>query len=234
MKEIVHAKEGSVLVQVQGGTFAMGTKGHKKEPEHLLNLPTFAIGKTPVTNLQFGKFVAATSYKISNWWSDYAKKWGDDAPVVCVTWADARAYCAWAGLRLPTEAEWEKAARGTDKREFPWGNEFNSALCRSKIGQESTQPLPVGSIPTNGSPYGALDMTGNVSEWCSSLFSPYPYKGADGREKAAVEGATVRRCVRGGSWADDDLAMLRCAARRSTLASVSVHTVGFRVAITVR
>jgi formylglycine-generating enzyme required for sulfatase activity len=122
--------------------------------------------------------------------------------VVNVAWHDAIAYCRWLSgktgktYRLSTEAEWEKAARGTDGREYPWGDKFDPSKCNTREGGVGTT-TPVGTYPDGASPYGALDMAGNVWEWCQSLYKPYPYRLKDGCEDTEADGGRV---FRGGSW----------------------------------
>src|SRR6185437_17051539 len=124
-----------------------------------------------------------------------------------VSWSDAMAYVVWLAQltgqpwRLPTEAEWEKAARGTDGRIYPWGDEFDKARCNTRESGIGTTS-PIGRYPNGESPYHVQDMTGNVWEWTSSLFQPYPYRKNDGRENI---NSTENRVLRGGSWDDNPL-----------------------------
>jgi formylglycine-generating enzyme required for sulfatase activity len=129
--------------------------------------------------------------------SDIDRK--QDHPVTCISWRDAQAFCRWAGVRLPSEAEWEKVARGGDGRIYPWGDEPpTDRLCNfnEKVGDTT----PVGSYPAGASPYGCLDMAGNVWEWTSTLWGwSYPYDPSDGRENLSASDS-VFRVMRGGSW----------------------------------
>ena len=202
-------------------------------PQHTLYLPEYRIARVPVTVAQFAAFVGATGHKTTaevqgsawNWtgseWkeikgADWAHPRGpqsdvrakQDHPVTCVSWHDAVAFCKWAGVRLPTEAEWEKAARGTDGRIWPWGNrEPNSGVCNFNMTVGDT--TPVGRYPDGKSPYGLLDVAGNVWEWTSSLWGkdvskpefgyPYDAQGWAGESEGAGHGAArlARRVVLG-------------------------------------
>lgn len=135
----------------------------------------------------------------------------ENRPVAETTWAGARAYCEWRGARLPTEAEWEAAARGTDARRYPWGNEPPDAT-RAWVNRDSDATAVVGRLPAVASPFGVLDMAGSVAEWTSSLKRPYPYVASDGRENRDTAG---ERVTRGGDYQYDNRAETLTASHRN-------------------
>jgi len=188
------------MVRVPGGVFLMGSSDGPEDerPQHQVDVGEFFIDRTPVTNAQFAQFLSAkgtqaadgqTWYDIddndarihrwgSNWMADAGS---ENHPVVEASWYGAVAYCAWLGKRLSTEAEWEKAARSTEGRKYPW-----ETRCRIGTGRISarigTISDPSGGLPKGASPYGILDLAGNGWEWVSSAYLPYPYNPKDGRE----------------------------------------------------
>lgn len=200
-------------------------------PQHEVPLEAFRISKYPVTNDQYAQFVAATGHQPpEHWRSNTPPAELFNHPVVNVSWHDANAYCAWVSqqrgelVRLPTEAEWEKAARGIDGRVYPWGNEFDTNRCNmGDTGIDTT--ATVGIFPSGNSPYGVADMAGNVWEWTSSQYQNYPYRPDDGREEQTGNAA---RTLRGGAFfnGEDDI---RCALREvDHLPTNSSYFVGFR------
>jgi formylglycine-generating enzyme required for sulfatase activity len=210
---------GLYLVWVPPGPFLMGSDKDRDPgayedelPQHQVTLPGYWIGRYPVTVAQFRAFVQASGYEPR----DSRSLDGEDGhPVRYVTWHDARAYCRWLGekaglpVALPTEAEWEKAARGTEGRIYPWGDELPDES-RCNFGHQVGGTTPVGRYsPRGDSPYGCADMAGNVWEWCHSLYRPYPYHPQDGREDLKPEG---KRVLRGGAFLDNR-GGVRCACR---------------------
>ncbi len=192
------------MVMVPAGPFTMGTDSGDAEdaPAHSVDLPAFEIDKFEVTNDDFALFVDATGYQTDaegsggQSWRKYAEGKGNH-PVVKVTWNDAVAFCEWAGKRLPTEEEWEKAARGDDGRAYPWGNDFDASQANVKdTGLRST--TAVGSFPGGASPYGAEDMGGNVWEWTATWFKAYP----GGADDNPYYGERFR-VTRGGAWFEE-------------------------------
>lgn len=196
-------QDGMKMAFVPAGSFKMGSKeGQEDElPVHKIYLTDYWIDTTEITNNMYTKCVikgictapvSDSSFTRNNYYSDsqYA-----EYPVINIDWEQAVTYCKWTGSRLPTEAEWEKAARGNDERTFPMGEDIDPRLANYFGGTGDTSS--VGSFPLGKSPYGAFDMAGNVWEWVSSQYKPYPYDSKDGRED--LTGSNTR-VLRGGSW----------------------------------
>ena len=209
--ELVNEKDGSVLVRVPAMSFRMGSEAGDPDerPIHDVRLMPYFIGKHEVTWAQYRAFCQARAGRPPSNVIDHRGQFEapDQHPVFNVSWADAQAYCQWAGLRLPTEAEWEGAARGEDGRSFPWGNEQPGAnRCSLGTGESADYrdsrdgfpfTAPVGSFPEGASPFGAQDMAGNVLEWTQDWYGGYPAEPA-----VDPSGPTVgdQRVLRGGSW----------------------------------
>lgn len=237
--EYVHDRTGVVLVYVPPGVFRMGTASgwddHERPVHEVRFARGFYLGKYELTWGQYRAFCQATSRQAPSNVIESRRgprfEAGDDHPVFNVSWNDAQAYCQWAGLRLPSEAEWEYAARGTDGRTYPWGNEEpGTAHCNlsgSTAGHQFT--APVGSFPGGASPFGAMDMAGNVFECVQDTYqSSYQNAPGDGRAWE-VAGASDRVVVRGGSW-NVGAGMCRAANRLDKTPGVAIGYLGFRVA----
>jgi formylglycine-generating enzyme required for sulfatase activity len=192
------APDEVLMVLVPAGPFRMGADDAEADdderPAGPVHVGAFRIDRVEVTNGRYARCVAASACTRPLWTAALDDPARAEHPVAMVSWRQAVAYCRWAGKRLPTEAEWEKAARGVDGRRFPWGDAWDPARANAgyTLGTEA-----VGRFPAGAAPSGALDMTGNVWEWTSSLYRPYPYDPADGREDPDARGARVNR---GGSW----------------------------------
>jgi formylglycine-generating enzyme required for sulfatase activity len=232
------------LVRIPAGEFLMGSvmardKGARENelPPHRVHLPEFHIGQYPVTNFQYWAFVRATGHGAPDHWEKGRIPWRkDDHPVVNLSWYGAAAFCDWLSrhtgqpFRLPTEAEWEKAARGSDGRIYPWGDDPPDEA-RCNFGNRVADTTTIGRYsPQGDSPYGCADIAGNVWEWCQSKDWPYPYQADDGRENLQLGGLRV---VRGGSWYDRP-AFVRCACRHTILPSDWSNDLGFRVCVVAR
>lgn len=233
------------MVRIEGGTFAMGTESER----HSVRLRTFHLARYPITNAQFREF-AEKHYEISSYWTPEGDKWRathtnhrrgllehpvwgiPNRPVVGLTWHEVIAFTHWlAGktgkpYRLPTEAEWEFAAAGSDGRKYPWGNRASDDTTNT---QEAgiRQTTAVGIFPGDRTPGGIFDLGGNVWEWTSSLAAEYPYKAGDGREKLERVGARV---LRGGSY-DSPRRVIHCTQRRPMEPTTRAALIGFRVAL---
>jgi iron(II)-dependent oxidoreductase len=197
-----NAPEG--MVYVPAGEFTMGSSRgdmhgthdirlfSDAQPEHKANVSAFYIDKTEVTNAQYKKFCDAAGYPAPPHWKNGSYPQGEaDVAVTRVNWWEASAYAAWAGKRLPTEAEWEKTARGTDARQFPWGNAWDA----ERVITRQPKPQVVGQKPAGASPYGALDLTGNVFEWVDNWYLPYP-----GSTQQLPEFGKQYKVLRGGGF----------------------------------
>ncbi len=196
--------EPNAMVLIPAGEFTMGTNVRLSDegPEHRVTVAAFYIDKYEVTNLQYKKFIDATQHKSPQHWSNRTYPDGKiDHPVVFVSWDDAKAYCEWAGKRLPTDEEWEKAARGTDARYFPYGNEFDMNKSNNPVRWEALKQegdtAPVGSFEEGKSPYGIYDMSGNVWEWTASWYRAYP-----GNTRISENYGETYKTLKGGSWWD--------------------------------
>ena len=185
------------MCPVPEGQFLMGSDDPEADaderPATLVRLAAFWIDRVEVTNARYAACVEAGACLVPVG-AAFREATKVDHPVALVGWTQAAAYCHWVGKRLPTEAEWEKAARGVDGRRYPWGSRFEPD--RANAGY-TAGTSGAGINASGASPYGALDMAGNVWEWTSSLYRPYPYDPGDGREDPAARGARVNR---GGSW----------------------------------
>ena len=192
------------MIEIPAGKFVMGTNERLSDegPEHTIYQEDFLIDKFEVTNAQYKKFIDATDRGSPSHFRNRTYPEGKvDHPVTFVDWYDAKEYCEWVGKRLPTDKEWEKAARGTDGRTYPWGNEFkrenaNMPLRWESLGQFG-DTMPIGMFPEGVSPYGVHDMTGNVWEWTASWYKAYP------QNKTFSESYGERyKTLKGGSWFD--------------------------------
>jgi formylglycine-generating enzyme required for sulfatase activity len=225
-------RELSALAKAYGGT----RESYREEaPQHYVQLPEFRIARTPITNGLYAEFVRMGGGMAPGYWQGSEPPEALlDHPVTDVSWHTAQAFCVWLSsvappasgrYRLPSEAEWELAARGADGRRFPWGNEWDVGLANTREhGAAGT--TPVGSYPEGASPWGCLDMAGNVWEWTATLDAPYPYNPLDGREDPQAGG---RRILRGGCYANPH-GYARCACRFRLTPDVRNQFLGFRVA----
>lgn len=246
-----------VMVYVPGGPFLMGSsdqdadveyaravRWHRpvpprqgfledEQPQHEVVLAPFWIDQTEVSNGMFALCVNAgaceppPSTKALGRGGYYSNPQYADYPVAKVGWHQAREYCAWAGRRLPTEAEWEKAARGTDGRRYPWGK-YDPTCDVSNFGACARNTVPVSWGMLGASPYGALNMSGNVQEWVSSLYWPYPYDPSDGREDPDSLGDRV---LRGGTWFEPYEALRATHRGRFYENPMDLYADGFRCAL---
>lgn len=221
--------DGADMVYVPAGGFTMGSSKNRDSLfQHDVYLDGYWMYKTEVTVAQYRKYCEAVELEMP-----IAPQWGwkGDHPIVNVSWDDARGYCEWAGVSLPTEAQWEKAARGTDGRTYPWGNEFDASKCVCSPDNMRKSTAPVGSCPSGASPYGCLDMAGNVWEWCADWQNDDYYVNAIPVNPPGPETGTYR-VLRGGGWYFSSENYFRCALRSMQVRSRRYMNIGFRCAKT--
>jgi formylglycine-generating enzyme required for sulfatase activity len=222
--------DGATYVLVPAGDFSMGSADGNpdEQPVHTVTLDEFWIKQTEVTNDEYRRCVDAGACTAPR-----SAHWNDPAfaahPVVGIAWEDAQNYAGWAGGRLPTEAEWEKAAHGTEAIAYPWGNELPVPELLN-YDNAVGDTLPVGSYPTGASPYGALDMAGNVEEWVADVYEG-DYYGKSPAEDPPGPQSGILRVLRGGSY-ESGRADVRTTFRGRTLPDARYPSVGFRVLMT--
>ncbi len=227
------------MVTIPAGEFLMGSPegtGRADEwPQRAVYLDAFLIDQVEVTNERYMAFVKSTGHRPPpnpyGTGSLTSTNGIEQLPIVQTTWYDAKAYCAWAKKRLPTEAEWEKAARGTDGRLYPWGNEPSTEK-RANFDREWDEEHTLhvaGSLPDGDSPYGVHDMAGNVREWVSDWYEPEYYKDAPYRNPPGPDKNGVVRSIRGGSWRSPASDITTTARGRGGFA-LQTHGTGFRCA----
>jgi formylglycine-generating enzyme required for sulfatase activity len=234
------------MVRVPAGHFLMGSDAGDvdERPQRRVYLDAFDLDRYEVTNVQYRQFLLDTGWDPPEFWPgrytaflpDRDPAWhgaeypsGEALyPVVGVDWQDATAYCAWAGKRLATEAEWEKAARGISGRTYPWGDEWDAS--RANVGEtDAGYTQPVGSYPSGASPFGALDMAGNAWEWVADLYDRQYYTYAPDRNPLGPESGTGERILRGGAW-DSPADHVRASYRNGTHCFAPNYRAGFRCA----
>lgn len=226
-------KDAAVMVFVPAGEFLMGTSDadieqykvlfplrnisrfDNERPQRTVFVDAFYIDRTEVTNRQYKQFLAETGYEPKHY-LDYLPYNAPDLPAAVLEWEDAVAYAEWAGKRLPTEAEWEKAARGTDGRFWPWGNEWDATKLSGNDGtglkDGYKQTAPVAQFPQGASPYGALDMAGNLWEWVSDWYDADYYRKNPSNVNPQGPETGDGHVLKGGGWAEN-LDFTRCASR---------------------
>lgn len=249
LEKEVKGKDGVPMVLIPEGSFPMGVPhgdrdgGRDEYPRHDVFVNNFYIDKFELTNSRYLEFVKATNHRIPQnpknatrnlWQGDTITESLADRPVVNVDWADANAYCQWAGKRLPTEAEWEKAAKGTADRRFPWGNveptnkhlNFNQQW----IGEKTL--MPVGSYELGKSPFGVYDMAGNVWEWVNDWYDAKYYEKSPAKNPTGPETGT-KRVLRGSGW-QNETPTVRIFTRVDSDPTIRNESTGFRCAMDVR
>jgi iron(II)-dependent oxidoreductase len=238
-------------VEIPAGEFLRGSPDElgmpNERPQRRVFVSAFSIDRLPVSFADFARFIAAGGYRDRSLWSDAgwalceAEKWerprffeepewkhvsGLEQPACGVSWFEAEAYARWVGGRLPTEAEWEKSARGVDDaRVYPWGDEWEEGRCSFRGGPVRAAP-PVGSFPSGASPYGVLDLAGGLWEWCSDWYDEGYWAHAPAADPRGPETGSLK-AARGGSWNAVPL-LNRCANRNAWRPGARFSNIGFR------
>ena len=235
-QEIIFPKDGAKMVLIPGGEFNMGdhfNDGLQDEvPIHNVYVDSFYMDAYEVTNRQYQKFIDATGYPSPKQLED-PKFNSPNQPVVGVDWFDAVGYAKWAGKRLPTEAEWEKAARGSDSRTYPWGEGID--WLRANYNKHHGEAEPIDEYSAGQSPYRIYNMAGNVAEWVADIYDASFYSLATAVNPVNVDTESefhIKRVVRGGSWYSHQ-DELKCAARSQLTPTESQFSVGFRCAMSI-
>lgn len=244
--DVVQGKDGAPMVLIPAGAFTMGSnEGLPAErPEHVVTLDAYAIDRYEVSLRLYRRFLQEAQRDAPPTWDDEAAETVGDRPAIGVSWADASAYCTWAGKRLPTEAEWEKGARGTDGRKYPWGPmqpfvdiaNYNRGVWVSEAvtlvnvtGGVEGMSVRHGLKEGGRSPYGLHHMAGNAAEWVGDWYDrEYYAKSPDKNPTGPAKGE--KKVIRGGSWSDLPVA-LRSSARVSAEPDFQDRAIGFRCAM---
>ncbi|MCX6878723.1 MAG: SUMF1/EgtB/PvdO family nonheme iron enzyme [Verrucomicrobia bacterium] len=219
--DVMEARDGSILVRIPAGEFEMGDGKDPDCPKHKVELSEYWMGVYCVTNRQYGKFVSETRHRVPDkadlgeavWKNGQCPAEKLDHPVVCVSWDDGAAYAKWAGLSLPTEAQWEKAARGPGGLIYPWGNEWDQHKCRNHTNRGNDMTATVWEYPNGTSGYGTMQQSGNVWEWCADWYEDNYYEKGPAKDPGGPQAGSFR-VLRGGSWRLGVASHFRGASRR--------------------
>ncbi len=224
---VVNAKDGSVLVYVPAGEFEMGDGQDSDCPKHRVYLDPYYIGVYCVTNRQYAQFIGEMGHRPPSnaFWQSAAKA---DHPVTHVSWDDALVYARWARLALPSEAQWEKAARGPANTSYPWGDEWDQSRCRNTANRATDTTAAVYAYPSGVSGYATYQQSGNVWEWCADWYGGHYYKTSPlSNPQGPTRGSL--RVLRGGRWAGDGADHYRAAKRHELPATNRLDSLGFRL-----